>query len=466
VDLTGVYLNFDYFSPMDIDPGEQEYILPYVRSIDAGIAKFDQDGNFLWVLAFGSNSNDFTSLSFTDDDQLLVNALDTLRIYDKNGNFVAFTENSLPLVPSGLDDDGLALRIGSYINEVDFDPTEGEFIRVSSLDLTGNPNFDIYVVKYQQDFRPLWLLTINGQEQLLLRDFSLSTENTVYLISERAGTITLDDGKTVNSYMGTGKNNLMILKVKTCIPVFVTLDRESCDSYSFAGKVLDNSGIYLDTLQSRSGCDSIVSLNLTITRSDSISIDTFSCIPFLFADKMIDSSGTYTFSLTNSKECDSTVTLNVDLPVLRPEVILVDTQLIAVSTDVNYQWLNCDHEFSAVEQATQQVFIPNINGNYAVEISALGCTSRSECISFATTAVFEPHFLTLAVWPNPASELLYFDDERIGPESELLVYNLEARLIWSGKAPSVLDIGKFTTGTYILLLRNEKEVFRALFTKI
>ena len=48
---------------------------------------------------------------------------------------------------------------------------------------------------------------------------------------------------------------------------FVSIDSTSCDSIQWDGNWLASTGTYYDTLQNTAGCDSIVTLNLTINQS-------------------------------------------------------------------------------------------------------------------------------------------------------------------------------------------------------
>ena len=62
--------------------------------------------------------------------------------------------------------------------------------------------------------------------------------------------------------------NLTILPILFSDTVFAT----ACDSFIWNGNTYSTSGIYIDTLQTISGCDSIVTLNLTINNFSSLSL--------------------------------------------------------------------------------------------------------------------------------------------------------------------------------------------------
>ena len=76
---------------------------------------------------------------------------------------------------------------------------------------------------------------------------------------------------------------------------------------------MKKSGIYIDSLQSMWGCDSIVVLNLTVhpTYNDTIFAETCDNIPYTQNGFNADTTGCYTQYLQSIHGCDSIVTLNL-----------------------------------------------------------------------------------------------------------------------------------------------------------
>ena len=102
----------------------------------------------------------------------------------------------------------------------------------------------------------------------------------------------------------------------TVNPVYhIAFSQEICQGnyYDFNGILLSESGIYTDTLQSVKGCDSIVTLNLTVNPVYHISISQEICQgdSFDFHGVMLTQSGTYTDTLPTLNRCDSIVTLTL-----------------------------------------------------------------------------------------------------------------------------------------------------------
>ncbi len=82
-------------------------------------------------------------------------------------------------------------------------------------------------------------------------------------------------------------------------------------TYPFAGNNLNVSGVYVDTLVAGAGCDSIVTLNLTVVPLITNSITSTICegTSVTFGTQTLSASGTYTEMLTTGAGCDSLVTM-------------------------------------------------------------------------------------------------------------------------------------------------------------
>jgi hypothetical protein len=83
--------------------------------------------------------------------------------------------------------------------------------------------------------------------------------------------------------------------------------------YFFAGAFLSISGTYTDTLTNAVDCDSVVTLNLTVNQPSASTISQTICAPntYSFNGQSLATSGTYTATLTNAAGCDSVITLNL-----------------------------------------------------------------------------------------------------------------------------------------------------------
>ncbi|TAK43538.1 MAG: T9SS type B sorting domain-containing protein [Saprospiraceae bacterium] len=85
------------------------------------------------------------------------------------------------------------------------------------------------------------------------------------------------------------------------------------ESYNFHGTVLTNSGNYVDTLSAANGCDSIVSLSLSVIAVINSNITEVICSgdSLFFAGQFLTTPGVYQDTLLSAGGCDSIVTLNL-----------------------------------------------------------------------------------------------------------------------------------------------------------
>ena len=123
------------------------------------------------------------------------------------------------------------------------------------------------------------------------------------------------------------------LEVPELQPSFGEITRYVCNGseVEFNGKVYTEPGVYIDTLQSIYGCDSILQLTLEPLVAETIRIDTTICsvdLPFVWLlgfdnFERIDSSGIYERGISSSLGCDSLYYI-LDLEVLESLVIKID----------------------------------------------------------------------------------------------------------------------------------------------
>ena len=115
-----------------------------------------------------------------------------------------------------------------------------------------------------------------------------------------------------------------------CPPIVTSFTHEICegDSYDFFGRTLSNSGDYTETLTTELGCDSIITLHLTVHPTVTELVEVTVCendLPYHYVDGEIDTTfdvgtpnlSTITYNLTTGYGCDSTVilTVNINQPV-------------------------------------------------------------------------------------------------------------------------------------------------------
>ena len=130
----------------------------------------------------------------------------------------------------------------------------------------------------------------------------------------------------------------------------------ACESFTWTnGITYNNSGIYSQTLTNNNSCDSVATLNLTITQPTSSITLIETCGPYTWTDGIIYSSnGSYYQILNNSNGCDSIAELNL---IIHTSSTSIDS---IVSCSNSYTWIDGNTYFSDNTISTYN--LPNSNG--------------------------------------------------------------------------------------------------------
>lgn len=88
-----------------------------------------------------------------------------------------------------------------------------------------------------------------------------------------------------------------------------------CDSYTVPSgdETHTTSGVYTDTIPNAQGCDSVMTINLTILQSTTNTINEVVCLSYTVpsGDETYTVNGTYTDTIPNAAGCDSIITINL-----------------------------------------------------------------------------------------------------------------------------------------------------------
>ncbi len=238
----------------------------------------------------------------------------------------------------------------------------------------------------------------------------------------------------------------------------------ACDSFTWIDgntyNASNNSATY--TLVNSSGGDSIVSLDLTILNS-SIGADTITaCGSYTWIDGITytTSNNTATDTLTNSVGCDSIITLNLTILELPDNTTTLNgTTITANNATASYQWLDCDNNFLLIPGQSNQSFTPALNGNYAVRLTENGCIDTSSCVTINTISIIENTFASdIKVYPNPTHGAFFIDLGMTHPSVQLTLTDISGKLIWSKlqQNSQVIDLAiDQQVGIYLLLVQSQ-----------
>jgi gliding motility-associated-like protein len=155
-----------------------------------------------------------------------------------------------------------------------------------------------------------------------------------------------------------------VLKLAKCTNITTAnLTISSCNSYTLNNHTYDTSGIYLQTIPNYSGCDSIITLNITINKKFTDQIKVICQGEFFYAGGANQTTaGIYKDTLQTSLGCDSVITTHLTvypkpLPNLGPDKNLCKNTQLTITPGVftSYLWQN---------MSTQSTFTIDTPGLY------------------------------------------------------------------------------------------------------
>jgi hypothetical protein len=134
----------------------------------------------------------------------------------------------------------------------------------------------------------------------------------------------------------------------------------ACDTYTWMDGITylvsNNTATY--TLTNVAGCDSIVTLDLTINSGSYLTTDVqTACDTYTWMDGItyIVSNDTATYILTNMAGCDSVVTLDLTIIGVSDITTALDGLTISANNaSATYQWLDCNNSFAEILGETNQ----------------------------------------------------------------------------------------------------------------
>jgi len=205
----------------------------------------------------------------------------------------------------------------------------------------------------------------------------------------------------------------------------------ACDTFTW----INGATYYQDTsvslyLTSVNGCDSVYSLYLDILHSSIIDTTATSCDSFEWNGNTYFTSGSYPQSFINEEGCNSIITLDLTVNNINTNILVGENELTAETAFAQYQWLSCDDNFSIIPYQTEQSINIDSSGNYAVEITENGCVDTSSCvyvIGVGTPELIQKNNIT--VFPNPTKGVFYIITDHICEDVIINIYSVDHKLV-------------------------------------
>lgn len=308
---------------------------------------------------------------------------------------------------------------------------------------------------------------------LTINPNTFTTENTsscgnyLWLANNQTYTTTGQYFTMIPSAAGCDSNITLNLIVGA--PTSSNIDTSVCETFTWAanGQMYTSSSLDTAVLINSSGCDSTIALDLTILAPTSSTQIQDACGSYTWpVDGMTyTSSGQYTGTLANAQGCDSLVTLNLTIHQVNLTVSIPNpSTLVSGEANAQYQWIDCSTN-QPIAGATSQTFNPPTNGSYAVVVTTANCSDTSLCALLDEIGLDENQKSVYALFPNPSSgKVSILSDNRIS--GKLTILDARGKVIQSYTVEGVntfsLDVQDFEDGVYFVQItdQNDNELLR------
>ena len=247
----------------------------------------------------------------------------------------------------------------------------------------------------------------------------------------------------------------VIWRINGCFDIDTTSDNIiACDSLLWIDGIVYSSStdsVFITVLNSL-GCTSVIRLDLTIFNSDSTIDHQEACGEFTWIDGNMYTSNNNSaqFTLSTVNGCDSVVTL--DLTILNADTSVTSSppSLEANADSATYQWIDCSTSLP-IDSATSQVFVAQNNGSYAVVVTQNGCTDTSSCYQINNVGMESLNGIEASVFPNPSRNNITI---QCSGEFDFKVLSIDGKTVLSGSGLDAVncELAEFPRGQYTIVV--------------
>lgn len=248
-----------------------------------------------------------------------------------------------------------------------------------------------------------------------------------------------------------GCDSFVLLNLTVNNPKFSEQTIKACGSYKWINGITytasNDTAKHIIPGGASNGCDSTITLKLTINQPTSSIDGITACKKYKWIDGITytasNNTAKYTYVGGAYNGCDSVVTLslgiiNVTTTVSKNLTVLTSNEFSAV-----YQWLDCDDGNKPIPGATDRTFEPDSSGNYAVVVTKNGCTDTSDCIEVEVdnSSINNISRCSSKLYPSPSNGKISIEPGKNCALSRVVITDQLGRNI---RTIEVMESGLFT----------------------
>ncbi len=274
-----------------------------------------------------------------------------------------------------------------------------------------------------------------------------------------------------------GCDSVLTLYLTVNQPTTYTQSPTVCagQTYTVGTNVYTTSGTYVDILTGVNGCDSTVTTNLTIRNSIQSNQSFSLCVGqnVSVGANTYTATGVYTNTLTAVSGCDSIVTTNLLVNVL-PTVHANDTVncvgssvSITATGALTYTW-------NTTQTGATIVITPTTTTAYTVTGTDVnGCSNTAvstvtvNCVTGIATITNNN---SINIYPNPATDLFYVHTDMLLENANVEVYDIQGRKVVSELLKdhtNLVSMGSLSNGVYyVRVVSNNTLIFQSKLVRV
>ena len=299
------------------------------------------------------------------------------------------------------------------------------------------------------------LQTTNGCDSIVTLTLSVNpVENTNLSAAICEGSVYTENGfnaseagtHTLNLQTINGCDSIVTLTLTVNPVANTTLSAAICEGSTYTENGFNESetGTYTQNLQTVNGCDSIVTLNLTVSTVINNDITAAICEGSTYTENGFNVSepGSYTQNLQSVNGCDSVVTLTLTVN---------PTYNITIDANINEGETYEENGFSESEAGTYVHTLQAENG--CDSVITLNLTVNSSLNDIVASAI------EVSLYPNPANAYTTLKVEGLKEQTPVYLFDIQGRklkeyVLNAAQQTLRIDVSDLPKGVYTIMLGN------------